>query len=527
MTTTGYSTGFHSLRRAWFKDAASHLSDLLAHLSSDVHRSLPYDLGPRDFVAATLLTRVAQADLERREIAFVAGDLVRLAGSRTAPEPERVGEIEELWLALREPTLPILRSWWLEPVSEGFLAYWARTRAEEVGWPRVHQELRERWSLDNDGIWRRGLMPADGPGDDDWCGFFAFLEANTHGQEVDLARMLLTRLDGLAEEIDAFAAECAAELADAPHLRTIHGERTLATSLTTVIEGNLEAAAGGGFPPDLQAAAESIRDTGRAYLRWLEDEFIAGLTPLERAHLDLGSAEDARCEAYMRTFAEIWCTPGVTALPTPVFTEEDYAPLKPAERPRAVVPEWMGRVGEVLSKAGQLGWTCTVGSQPWWLYVAEAGLESAAVLRFKHDGQVRIGHRTLDDPNDMLVGFPAHDPDAQSLHMRFRYDEDDARQMCELLILSRTGRAQLGFLVRDATETFRMLRMVSVPLPPALRRAMRDKALRQLDAMTSGDLRKLADLLAPEPGITSSAEAAGEEQGLFDDGLFPREDTLF
>lgn len=190
----------------------------------------------------------------------------------------------------------------------------------------------------------------------------------------------------------------------------------------------------------------------------------------------------------------------------------------------------MGAVAKAYAEAGPLGWTGTVGSQPWWLYVADAGLESAAAMRFKHDGQVRIGHRTLDDPHDMLVGFPQNDPDAHNLHMRFRYDEDDAHQMCELLILSRAGRTQLGFLVRDASGAYRMLRAVSVPLPEALREAMQDKALRRLDSMTGGDPRVLAKLIEPEPtpqAFEDDEVDEDESAGLLDGGLFPRGDTLF
>ncbi|WP_327730013.1 hypothetical protein OG250_31495 [Streptomyces sp. NBC_00487] len=526
------SVRFRSLRRRWFEDRTEELAIRLEHLSPAIAGNLPEDLGPYDLVAATVLTRLAQADMERQEIAYVAGDLVRLAGARGAHEPQRVGEVEELWLALRNPTERLLQSWWREPLGEGLLARWAQTRAEKVGWPRVHQELRERWGVDSDGIWRRGLVPEEGPGDDDWCGYFEYLEAHTHGREAEFARIVLTRFDGLADEIEAYASECAAELARVPHLMLVHRERALAEALTTVIEGNLEAG-GHTLPPDLRANSESIRDAGQAYLRWLKDAFIPRLTPLERAHLALDSPESARCEAYLRQYSDIWCAEGDPALPTLVFTEEDYAPLKPAERPRAVVPEWMGMVAKVFSEAGQHGWTGTVGSQPWWLYVVEGGLESAAALRFKHDGAVRIGHRTLDDPHDMLVGFPATDPDAQNLIMRFRYDVDDAHQMCELLILSRTGRAQLGFLVRDASGAYRMLRMVSVALPPALRESMRGKALQALDAMTGGDVRRLAGLIAPQPDAadasvgTAQKVAEAEQAALFDDGLFPRGDTLF
>ncbi|MEV5796614.1 hypothetical protein [Streptomyces collinus] len=504
----------------------------LEHLSPAIAGALPVDLGPYDLVAATALARLAQADMERQEIAYVAGDLVRLAGARGVREPERVSEVEELWLALRNPSARLLQSWWREPLGEGLLARWAQTRAEKVGWPRVHQELRERWSVDSDGIWRRGLVAEEGPGDEDWCGYFEYLEAHTHGREAEFARIVLTRFDGLAEEIEACATECAAELAAVPHLMLVHRERVLAEALTTVIEGNLEAG-GDMLPSALRADSEAIRDTGQAYLHWLKDEFIPRLTPLERAHLALDSPEAARCEAYLRQYAEIWCADGDPALPTLVFTEEDYAPLKPAERPRAIVPKWMGMVANVFPEAGQHGWTGTVGSQPWWLYAVEGGLESAAALRFKQDGQVRIGHRTIDDPHDILVGFPATDPDAQNLIMRFRYDEDDAYQMCELLVLSRAGRAQLGFLVRDASGAYRMLRMVSVALPPALRESMRGKALKALDAMTGGDVRRLAALISPEPDRTpSSADTVDEavelqQVTLFDDGLFPRGDTLF
>ncbi|MER5597705.1 hypothetical protein [Streptomyces sp. NPDC002265] len=530
---------FRSLRRKWFEDLTEDLAIHLEQLSPAIAGNLPEDLGPYDLVAATVLARLAQSDMERQEIAYVTGDLVRLAGARGARDPQRLSEVEELWLTLRNPTTRLLQSWWREPLGEGLLARWAETRAEKMGWPRVHQELRERWGVDSDGIWRRGLVPGEGPGDDDWCGYFEYLEAHTHGKEAEFARIVLTRFDGLAEEVEAYATEGAAELTAVRHLMLVHRERALAEALTTVIEGNLEAG-GDMLPTDLRENSESIRDAGHAYLRWLKEEFIPRLTPLERAHLALDSPEAARCEAYLQRYAEIWCADGDPALPTPVFTEEDYAPLKQAERQRAIVPEWMGMVAQVFSRTGQLGWTGTVGSQPWWLYVVEGGLESAAALRFKHDGQVRIGHRTLNEPHDMLVGFPATDPDAQNLVMRFRYDEDDAHEMCELLVLSRAGRAQLGFLVADSTGAYRMLRMVSVALPPALREAMRGKALRALDAMTSGDARKLAGLIAPPPDTAepSSADTVREEgreheqAGLFgdspfDDGLFPRGDTLF
>ncbi|GHG94000.1 hypothetical protein [Streptomyces rubradiris] len=540
MTPHGTTSTFYALRHDWFDDLAAHLSGILRRISPTIHAAVPHDLGSHELLAATVLARAAQADMERREIAFVAGDLVRLAGPQGVQAPERVSEVEELWTALRHPTSPLLHSWWREPLGEGLLAHWARMRAEAVGWPQVHSELRERWSLDSDGIWRRGLGPADGSDDGDWCGYFAYLDAHSGSREAAFARVILERTPGLAEEIDAYASECADELTYVPHLALIHRERALAEALTIVIEGNLEAG-GEVLPADLVASSRSLRDAGRAYLRWLDDEFVPRLTPLEHAHLDLGTEEAARAEAYLRQYAEIWCAPGDPALPTPVFTEEDYAPLKPAERPRALVPEWMAMVGQVFSEAGQLGWTGVVGSQPWWLYVAEAGMESAAALRFKHDGQVRIGHRTLDDPNDMLVGFPKHDPDAQSLHMRFRYDEDDAHEMCELLVLSRAGRAQLGFLIQDASGAYRMLRMVSVPIPPALRTAMRDKAVRRLDAMTGGEPGALGALIAPEPDGTppspsptdnaaagAPADADSHDGWEFADGtLFPREDTLF
>ncbi|MGW3934900.1 hypothetical protein [Streptomyces phaeochromogenes] len=525
---------FRTLRRAWFDEIAEELVWLLEDLSPAVADAVPKDLGPRNLVSATVLARVAQADMECQEIAFVAGDLVRLAGVQGVRAPERVEEVEELWTALREPTVPLLRSWWRESLGEGLLAHWAEIRAEEVGWTRVHQELRERWSLDSDGIWRRGLMPVEAP-DGEWRGFFFdHLEAVTSGQEAAYARMLVTRWPSLAEEIEAFASEKADELAAVPHLDLVHRERALADALTAVAAGNLEQG-GGELPADLRAVLRSIRDTGKSYLAWLDGEFTERLTPLERAHLALGAADAARCEAYLRQYADIWCAPESGTLPTPVFTEEDYAPLKPAERPRAVAPEWMAMVAKVYSEDAQFGWTGTVGSQPWWLYVAESGIESAAAMRFKRDGQVRIGHRTLDDPHDMLVGLPPDDPHAQNLIMRFRYDVEDPHEMCELLVLARAGRVRLGFLVRDAGGGFRVLRVVSVPMPPALREAMRGKALRALDAMTGADPRKLAVLIAPEAGGPvagepgeSPAEDVDDAWGeAVDGGLFPRGDTLF
>ncbi|MFJ7259071.1 hypothetical protein ACIQV2_02690 [Streptomyces globosus] len=532
MTTTGNLIDFRSMRRDWFEAVARHLSGLLRELSPEIHSAVPGDLGPRELLAATALARIAQADTERQDIGHAAGDLVRLTGARGTHSPERVGEVEALWTRLRGGTVPLLHSWWREPLGEGLLAYWANTRAGSVGWPQVHKELRERWGVDSDGIWRRGLGPGQGPEERDWRGYFEFLAERLPGRQVEFTHMLLTRTPGLAEEIDAFTAECGAELMVVPHLALVHRERRLAEALTTVVQGNLDQVDEGAPDHEFESALRSIRDTGLAYLQWLEDRFIPELTPLERAHLALNSAEAARAEAYLREYARAWCAPGMPALPTPVFTEEDFAPLKPAERPQAVAPQWMGRLGDVLATTGQLGWTGVVGSQPWWLYVAEAGLESAAALRFKHDGQVRIGHRTLDDPHDMLVGFPPTDPDAQNLIMRFGYDEDDAHQMCELLVLACAGRTHLGFLVRDARGAFRVLRTVSVPIPPPLREAMRAKALHQLDALTGVDAGVLAKLIAPEPETPPAAPAAtaapedGAEEWR-DGGLFPRSDTLF
>ncbi|WP_327393163.1 hypothetical protein OG533_31525 [Streptomyces sp. NBC_01186] len=527
MALTQTTNTFRTLRHRWFEEVTGQLASLLGTLSPEIADALPDDLGPYDLVAATALARLAQADMERQEIADVAGQLVRLAATRGVRAPERVGEVEQLWLKLRNPTVPLLSSWWREPLGEGLLAHWTETRAEEVGWPRVHQELRERWGIDSDGIWRRGLVAGEGPGVERWCGYFAYLEAHTRGKEAEFARVLVTRWDGLAEEISAFASECAADLASVPHLMLVHRERALADALTVVVEGNL-AADDDPLEPDLQGTLESIRDTGRAYLRWLKEEFIPRLTLLEQAHLALGTPEDARCEAYLRQYTRVWCAPGTAALPTPVFTEEDFTPLRPAERPRAMAPEWMGKVAEVFSEASQLGWTGMVGSQPWWLYAVEGGLESAAALRFKYDGAVRIGHRTLDDPHDMLVGFPPTEPEAQNLQMRFRYADDDALQMCELLALARTGRTQLGFLVRDASGQHRVLRVVSVALPSEeLCAAMRAKAMRELDAMTGGDARELAVLLAPGDGPAQEPVPDVAAEGPFDDGLFPRGDTLF
>jgi hypothetical protein len=75
--------------------------------------------------------------------------------------------------------------------------------------------------------------------------------------------------------------------------------------------------------------------------------------------------------------------------------------------------------------------------------------------------------------------------------------------------------------------------MVSVALPPALRESMRSKALQALDVMTGGDARRLAALIAPPSDAAhASADAAQEaveteQAALFDDGLFPRGDTIF
>lgn len=66
------SVRFRSLRRRWFEDRTEELAIRLEHLSPAIAGNLPEDLGPYDLVAATVLTRLAQADMERQEIAYVA-----------------------------------------------------------------------------------------------------------------------------------------------------------------------------------------------------------------------------------------------------------------------------------------------------------------------------------------------------------------------------------------------------------------------------------------------------------------------
>ncbi|MGW3314378.1 hypothetical protein [Streptomyces fungicidicus] len=531
---------FEAQRAAWFMSTYGVVAELLDMVAPDVAALVPDDLGPKRLVAATALARLAQMDAECQESERAADFLERLSGGMAYEGERPLPAVLELWTALRQPTISLLHAWWREPLAEGLLAFWAERRAVSVGWQRVHAELRERWSVDTDGIWRRGLMPPERERDG-WSGFLEVLDAQAADpRAADLARMFLTRLDGFDDEVEAYASERAEDLARAPHLDQIHRMRCLAEALGSVAEGNraaLDAPGASREDAELRAALTEIGRVADRYLTWVDETFVPELTPLERALLDLGGADAQRADDYLQAYARVWCVPEVGSPDTPLFGEEEFAGLKAHERPEVQAPSWMAQ-GVSRIRGSQLGVPWSVGSQPWWVYPVEAGLPSAAALRFKEDGAVRIGCRSLDEAHDFLVGFPAGDPDERTLVMRFQYADDDLLSMCHLLALSRTGRARLAFLNPAHDGSWRILRMVGVPVQDELRVAMRRKAVTELDRMTGGAPGKLQALLdadlseaaAVSTGGAPRREAAPEKEAWgepMDGALFSPPDTLF
>ncbi|MFD5303442.1 hypothetical protein [Streptomyces rochei] len=519
---------FEAERAVWFMSTYGAVAEVLEMLAPEVSHRMPDDLGPRRLVAATALARLAQMDAEGQESETAADFLERLYGGMSYAGERPLQEVLELWTALRQPTVSLLHAWWREPLAEGLLAFWAERRAESVGWKRVHAELRERWSVDTDGIWRRGLMPPEEERDG-WTGILEALDASAADpQAAHLARMFLTRLDGFADEVETYASERADDLARAPHLDHIHRMKCLAEALGSVAEGNRQAidlADASREDAELHASLTEISRVADRYLAWVDKTFVPELTPLERALLDLGGADAQRADDYLQAYARVWCAPEVGAPDTPLFGEEEFAGLKAHERPDVPAPSWMAG-GASRTRGSQFGVPWDVASQPWWVYGVEAGLPSAAALRFKEDGAVRIGCRSLDEAHDLLVGFPAGHPDERTLVMRFRYADDDLLAMCHLLALSRVGRVRLAFLSPAHDGSWRVLRMVSVPVQGELCAAMRRKAVVELDRMTGAEPGKLQALL--EADLSKATAPAEEPPGTAVDGaLFSPPDTLF
>ncbi|MDX2817725.1 hypothetical protein PV410_35225 [Streptomyces sp. PA03-5A] len=498
---------FEAERATWFMSTYGAVAEVLDEIAPEVAALVPDDLGPRRLVAAMALARLAQMDAEGQESATAADFLERLSGGMAYNGKRPLDAVLDLWAKLRRPTIPLLHAWWRDPLAEGLLAFWAERRAASVGWARVHAELRERWSVDTDGIWRRGLMPPEEERGG-WVGILEALDVDAEDpRSADLARMLLTRLDGFADEIEAYASERARDLAAAPHLDHIHRMKCLAESLGEVAKGNRRALEGPGATPEdarLRASLAEISAVAERYRDWVDKSFVPGLTPLERVLLELGGAQAQRADDYLQAYARVWCVPGMGAPDTPLFGEEEFAGLKASERPEIPAPLWMAQAASRM-RGSQFGLAWDVASQPWWAYGVEAGLPSAATLRFKEDGEVRIGCRSLDEAHDLLVGFPAGHPDERTLVMRVQYADDDLLGMCHLLALSRTGRARLAFLTPAPGGNWRVLRTVSVPVQGELRAAMGRKAVAELDRHTGGDPGRLQDLLQSDLEVAAAA----------------------
>ncbi len=312
--------------------------------------------------------------------------------------------------------------------------------------------------------------------------------------------------------------------------------KCLAEALGTVAEGNRAALGDGrlrGEEAGLAHTLEEIAQLAGSYLRWVREDFVPMLTPLERALLELGGSAAQHADDYLQAYARVWCAPEMGALDTPLLAKTDFAGVSEQELPDLTAPDWMGAAWDLFANTGE-GMTGAVASQPWWLHPVTPGFSSEAALRFKQDGRVRIGCRSLEEVNRLIVGLPPETSTEQDLPMVFPYADDDLLALCHLLVLSRTGRARLAFLTPARGDEWNVLRMVSVPVPEQLRTAMREKAVAGLDRMTGADpgvlerlLRAPLDAAIAEYGIGDNVPGDESEPDIFDDGLFAPPGTLF
>ncbi|MEU2659671.1 hypothetical protein ABZ615_30670 [Streptomyces sp. NPDC007325] len=526
---------FEASRASWFMATYGSVAEALDLLSPEIAAMIPDDLGPKRLVAATVLAQLAQMDTQGQTPETAADFLERLSGGMAYQGERPFAAVLELWGALRQPTISLLHAWWRVPLGEGLLAFWAERRAAATGWARVHAELRERWSIDTDQIWRRNLSGAEEA--IHWCGFFEALDANVADpNHARLGRALLTGFDGLEEEIEQMASERGAALAHAPHLDHIHRMRCLATGIGEVARLNADGLGSVGLSPeerDLKAALTDIHRVAELYSDWVHKTFIPGLTALERALLDLGGAEAQKADAYLDAFAEVMCGPAMGAPDTPVFGEVDFAGLAPHERPDVPAPRWMALAADALA-GSPYGAAMDAASQPWWVFAVEAGLMSAAALEFKNDGAVRIGCIDAESVHEPIVRFPAGHPYERTLAMCFRYDEDDPLSMCHLLALSRTKRARLAFLAQGRGG-WKVLRLVGIPVQDELAAMMGRKAIAELDRLTGRSPERLRLHLEDLVGSHAAKgrkqkdkqQRAPEPAESVDGALFPLPDALF
>ncbi|MFE6103965.1 hypothetical protein ACFVQ4_28935 [Streptomyces laurentii] len=527
---------FEASRAGWFMTTYGSVAEVLDLLSPEIAAMIPDDLGPKRLVAATALAQLAQMDTQGQAPETAADFLERLSGGMAYQGERPFAAVLELWGALRKPTISLLHAWWRVPLGEGLLAFWADRRAAATGWSRVHAELRERWSIDTDQIWRRNLSGAEET--HSWCGFFEALDANvTNPSHARLGRALLTGFDGLEQEIEQMASERGDALARAPHLDHVHRMRCLATGIGEVARLNADGLGSVGLSPedqDLKAALTDIHRVAELYSDWVHKTFAPGLTTLERALLDLGGEEAQKADAYLDAFAKVMCVPAVGAPDTPLFGEVDFAGLAPHERPDVPAPRWMSLAADALA-GSPLGAAMDAASQPWWVFAVESGLMSAAALEFKSDGAVRMGCVDAESVNDIIVRFPAGHPFERALAMRFQYDEDDPLSMCYLLALSRTGRARLAFLAQGRGG-WKVLRLVGLPVQDELAALMRRKAVAELDRLTGRSperlRRHLKDFIGSHATLKNKKQKENPQRPLapaesVDGALFPLPDALF
>ncbi|WP_407111342.1 hypothetical protein ACE1N8_27350 [Streptomyces sp. DSM 116494] len=544
--------GFAERRALWFDGIAHSLEVALQHFSPPLVELIPHDLGDRTLISATVLARLAAADVACAQLSQAAMDLQRVLGPHSGTLSKRMGLVEDVWRGIRALDHAALAelhdirflAWELPDLSLTLLQHWASLRAAELagrftrrgqavrvetGWPAVHRELRERWACDSDLLWSGGFGPGPGP----FEGWRALMDFARDADDRAAALFLTDQVTnsavrGVLENMTARPFP----YGDPDHLRVLWEQYALGHAVSSLAEASLSLAdadsGGSPLPGGLRAALSRSAELGRTYQAFTVETVTSRLTAVERALIDRrGTPELLREDSYLEQWA-LTVTPGPgDPGAVPVESEHLYALLPPAQRPETQVPDWMGAEVAGLREAyGRRGRTGVLGTQSWWLYGLDGPEEVEAALDFQSAAGAEF-KVDLGDPSTFLVG-PARGQSYQDLlQMGFGYDDEDAHDLCRMLALARTGHARLGFLVHDwATGRTRMVRTTAVEIPGPLRQAMRACAMAELDAMTERDPGTLPTLLGSAGAAV--AESEGEQHAWdLDSGLFARGDTLF
>ncbi|WP_328440601.1 hypothetical protein OHA71_32955 [Streptomyces sp. NBC_00444] len=532
------------------------MRSVLEEVAPELAKLIPDDLGDRNLVSAVLLARLALADVQTAQIGQAIEETGRVLGPLRAAPAELLRLVGDAWRELRcidHRDIEVvygarLWSWELSDLHTGLLQYWAAERARELGrrftrrgeperpetgWPAVHRELRERWSLDSQTLWSGGFGPAPGPLDD-----WETLAEHARGKGDPVTARFMVDLADTSEPVQNVLKNMKAHpfpYKGSAHLVSVWEQSALAHAIASLAEVSLQvnesSPQGSLMPEDLQRTLLRSSVLGRGYQQFVVTDVMGRLTVLERTVIDRRKTPDmVREDQYLEQWIG-WLTPDRrNDRAVPVDSEHLYALFPSTHRPAVTAPDWMAAVCDRRAAHGQVGWQGVLGTQLWWLYAIEGPdeIEAALQLHSEYESVFRVA---LDQPGTLVLA-PAPDSDyADLLNMGFAYDSTRPEDMCRLLALARTGQVKLGFLVRDGRDVKpRMLRTIPVWIPAQLREAMTAHAMEALDGMVDGDPDALWDLLEDDSedldGSVESPKGA-PSSGEWDGAMFGRSDTLF